>query len=283
MAFHGASPHFYESPEVVEEFGRDGGLIHEVVVAGRKQGIGKKFWAYLAHSPEVFEAVIQFVNEGRARPCIEYRRAIGLLESVNSIDAQQAGYCWLEKPQNYGVHYTKATLDVCMVENAQGKADWRLVYLFNLSLSNIVKKLEPGSVHYVPFGLVLERPPLGDWSHGAKPEGYYLINFKPQFLGCNWSAKVEEMEKLDGRFFWPNPASIAQAIMSAGTIPGADPTQVGRPEKKLLLRHGAHVAYDGNFVSITRWLDEKSVQWSPIEKDDDLASSAGVCIGLRWE
>jgi hypothetical protein len=44
-----------------EEFGKDIGLIHEVVVTGRKVGATKEFWAKLAHDEDLFRSVVSQV------------------------------------------------------------------------------------------------------------------------------------------------------------------------------------------------------------------------------
>ena len=48
-----------------DEFGKDEGLIHEVVVTGRKAGAGKEFWARLAHDEELFKRVVWLVMNPR--------------------------------------------------------------------------------------------------------------------------------------------------------------------------------------------------------------------------
>lgn len=45
------------------EFGKDHGLIHEVVVTGRKFGAGEEFWAALAHREDIFAKVFALVTE----------------------------------------------------------------------------------------------------------------------------------------------------------------------------------------------------------------------------
>jgi len=44
-----------------EEFGKDFGLIHEVVVTGRKVGATKEFWAKLAHNEDLFRSIVSRV------------------------------------------------------------------------------------------------------------------------------------------------------------------------------------------------------------------------------
>ncbi|MFH0814898.1 MAG: hypothetical protein V1902_02345 [Candidatus Falkowbacteria bacterium] len=43
----------------VEDFGKDLGLVHEVVVTGRKVGAGRDFWARLAHDEAFFRRVVE--------------------------------------------------------------------------------------------------------------------------------------------------------------------------------------------------------------------------------
>ena len=45
-----------------EEFGKEHGLIHEVVVTGRKVGADHEFWARLAHDEEIFRQVVSLVR-----------------------------------------------------------------------------------------------------------------------------------------------------------------------------------------------------------------------------
>ena len=43
------------------EFGKDQGLMHEVIVTGRKVGAYKNFWSSLAHDKELFKKVVSMV------------------------------------------------------------------------------------------------------------------------------------------------------------------------------------------------------------------------------
>ncbi len=44
------------------QFGTDLGLVHEMVVAGRKFGCGEDFYAMLAHNPDLFVEVVAYVQ-----------------------------------------------------------------------------------------------------------------------------------------------------------------------------------------------------------------------------
>src|SRR3989344_4004711 len=52
---HGAS-------READEFGKEHGLVHEVIVTGRKVGARKEFWSALAHDESLFRAVVDFWN-----------------------------------------------------------------------------------------------------------------------------------------------------------------------------------------------------------------------------
>lgn len=53
-------------PAEGEEFGREIGLIKEVLITGRKVGAGKKFWSRLAHDEELFRRVVEVVTPSSA-------------------------------------------------------------------------------------------------------------------------------------------------------------------------------------------------------------------------
>ena len=58
-----------------EEFGRDLGLIHEVVVTGRKVGADRDFWSSLAHNAELFSEIVDRVR-GLEPPIIQYTKLL---------------------------------------------------------------------------------------------------------------------------------------------------------------------------------------------------------------
>ncbi len=49
--------------EAAGDFGKDHGLMHEVIVTGRKVGAGKNFWKKLAHDEKLFTEVVGFVAQ----------------------------------------------------------------------------------------------------------------------------------------------------------------------------------------------------------------------------
>ncbi len=49
------------------DFGKDLGLIHEVVLSGRKVGADKNFWVFLSRNPETFSGVVKLVENARLK------------------------------------------------------------------------------------------------------------------------------------------------------------------------------------------------------------------------
>lgn len=46
-----------------QQFGKDMGLLHEVVVTGKRVGADREFWKALAHDVELFKRVVELVSE----------------------------------------------------------------------------------------------------------------------------------------------------------------------------------------------------------------------------
>jgi len=57
-------------------FGQDFGLIHEAIITGKKLGIGRNFWSALAHDPELFSLLADFVVK------VKDQREAGLPENT---------------------------------------------------------------------------------------------------------------------------------------------------------------------------------------------------------
>ena len=49
------------------EFGKDLGLIHQVILAGREIGADATFWAFLAYDKKVFAQVVELVKDARVK------------------------------------------------------------------------------------------------------------------------------------------------------------------------------------------------------------------------
>ena len=71
----------------VRKFGQDNGLIHNIIITGRKVGATDEFFAKLARDEALFRQVIEFVMEGGTTKGVAARppkadRQIGLIETL---------------------------------------------------------------------------------------------------------------------------------------------------------------------------------------------------------
>lgn len=61
----------------VSDFGKDLGLMHEVVVTGRKAGADREFWVKIAHDEGAFREAVKAVNGMDILLAVDYDRSIG--------------------------------------------------------------------------------------------------------------------------------------------------------------------------------------------------------------
>lgn len=84
-----------------EDFGKDLGLIHEVVVAGRKVGATREFWSALAHNQWLIKDVVGYVF-GKV-PRTQYPVVVNYDLSLDEVIGR-GGYRWVEpniKSENF--------------------------------------------------------------------------------------------------------------------------------------------------------------------------------------
>ncbi|OGZ20684.1 MAG: hypothetical protein A2654_00105 [Candidatus Nealsonbacteria bacterium RIFCSPHIGHO2_01_FULL_43_31] len=122
-----------------EDFGRDYGLIHEVVVTGRKAGAGREFWGKLAHDEELFKKVVSVVISG-FEPTTNQKRAREIM-GRNFFGVEEA-------IKHFGVNPTRqqlAALSEIPFSEAvleQSKDTHVLVAVFPLSILEIRGKVD---------------------------------------------------------------------------------------------------------------------------------------------
>lgn len=124
-----------------ENFGKDHGLIHEVVVTGRKIGAGQEFWAKLAHDEDLFRKVVTLVDRNgiEATTSQKLARAIG----IPVFGVEEAIRHLVLNPSRHQlaalseVPFTEATLEEC-------KDSHVLVAVFPLSIIEIHGKIPSG-------------------------------------------------------------------------------------------------------------------------------------------
>ncbi|MDA2936538.1 hypothetical protein MYX06_04950 [Patescibacteria group bacterium AH-259-L05] len=73
-------------------FGREVGLMSELIVTGRKVGAGRGFYAALAHNVELFKQVVDLVNIGPSYDVVvDYRRSLN--EMIKAAHCKTNQYC----------------------------------------------------------------------------------------------------------------------------------------------------------------------------------------------
>lgn len=84
-------------------FGKDLGLMSEVVVTGRKVGADRQFWSRLAHDEQKFREVVVAVNGEDVEPSTTFKAAMQIMRTRNVHGPDQI-------MKRFGVRYTKEEL-----------------------------------------------------------------------------------------------------------------------------------------------------------------------------
>ncbi len=203
------------------EFGKDHGLIHEMIVTGRKVGAGREFYSALAHDEALFKKAVAFVARGGEDIVQEVVVSIPLTEAEKAAIAILGTSKVLTRAQARGetefpLRYSEVTLRACAEENANGAADWRLVYLRGNSLRTERERV----------GTERKRQPCFDpdytwwlgesensWASVDFEPGYYLIDFAGRFGRTAWADQDVAIVKLGPQFVRAHEAMVTEAAM----------------------------------------------------------------------
>lgn len=99
-----------------DDFGREVGLIHEVLVTGRGVGAGKKFWGRLTHDRKLFAKVVAFVARDGYEATTIQRVARNIMRK-NMLGIEEVIQCFGVKPSKrqltalQEVPFTEAVLE----------------------------------------------------------------------------------------------------------------------------------------------------------------------------
>jgi hypothetical protein len=123
-------------------------------------------------------------------------QVIHILGAQKVVSARQASKTWkLKIPESDGVRYENCTFQQCANENANGLADWRLVFLFGLSLSEqlaiVGTNPEKGPCFYRSHWW-LQRSEKS-WVDRGQRAGYWLIDFRGRFGAMSWRKQQAEI------------------------------------------------------------------------------------------
>ena len=209
-----------QTAEEVTEFGKDIGLVHEVIVTGRKVGAGKEFWSKLAHDEELFAKTVAFVERDGTETVQEVLTSIPLTEAEKSAIAVLGPGKILTQGQAKGkqefpIRYFENTLRACAKENAEKGTDWRFVYLRGNSLTEERERVGANRKRQPCFydnGWWLGEKEAS-WATGKFESGYYLIDFNGRFGRTSWQNQEKEIEKLGPDFERTHEAAVTEAAL----------------------------------------------------------------------
>jgi len=176
------------------------------------------------HDPEKYADILQnFLEKGERTVTLALANNILGMNKVIS-NWQAARTAWLiEKIPDCDIYYHEETLRQCAEENAQGKADWRLVYCHGLSLREQREKRGTDRNKQPCFNKEsnwwLESKEDG-WATYKPQAGYYLINFRDQFGSLNWNQQEQEISKLGKEYERCHEAIFSEAIFTIFMVNG---------------------------------------------------------------
>lgn len=123
----------------VSEFGKDHGLIHEVVITGRKVGAGATFWSRLAHDEKLFRKIA--------------REVMGMAVATAPLNPSQfIGKEWAIIPEERDprsaalseVDFSQVLFETCLKENESSiKGEEKLIRL------KASKNIRPGATVFM--------------------------------------------------------------------------------------------------------------------------------------
>lgn len=221
-----------------EVFGKDEGLLHEVVVTGRKVGTPSElraFFAQLAHDEQRFRSVIKDVL-GRTELTEAERLASEILGTGKVLGHRDVCRVWKrDLPEVEPVIlFSEDILREFAKENAKGVADWRLIYVNGLSLREqreIVgfnRKKQPCFDPDYTWWLDKEQD---FWATQQVESGYRLFDLSARFSDMKWQAQEEEITKLDDSYERAEEPAVTEICFSNFSL---------SPNKERLLSNWYH-------------------------------------------
>ncbi len=144
-------------------------------------------------------------------------RALNILGEQKVLTVEQAAKARkLSASQNVAIRYSEATLRECSDQNKRADTDWRLVYVFGLSLRELRDQvgtnpnLQP-CVYKNDWWL--EKQEDG-WANEKPESGYYLIDFNGRWGSTSWNNQEENIQKLGSDYERTHETVISEATFS---------------------------------------------------------------------
>lgn len=256
-----------DTVRLADDFGKDLGLIHEVVVTGRKVGTTSElsaFFARLAHDESLFRSVMDNVLDRVGLTKAE-RLALEILGEGRVVGYKDACRIWQvdQADAEPATPYTEEILTQAAERNQNSGEDWRLVYCTGLSLRSQLevmgdnRKKQPCFDRDYKWWLEAQQ---GEWANKAIGPGYRLLDFSCPFTSKNWQQQSDAITASGEQFARAEEQAVAEACFSNYIVNGKERLLQGRYHwGQLRPANGDHVCVglfdDDGFHVYNRWGD----------------------------
>lgn len=189
-----------------------------VVESGIRASQMKDFWSKVADGTINGEIFHGFLENPRKFLCdrVTLARAVNILGAGKVLTAEQAAKAWnVAVPENARIRYTEARLRQCAEENRTKGMNWRLVYVYGISLREQREKVGTDKTSqpcYYANTWWLERSEDA-WACEKPEAGYYLVDFNGRW-GRSWQKQDEEIAKLGPEFERAHEAVVSEASLA---------------------------------------------------------------------
>jgi len=205
----------------LENFGKDLGLMHKMVVTGRKVGTSKElsaFFARLAHDEDLFRSTMDSILN-RVRLTATEQLALKILGKGKVIGHTDACRIWQvnQSETEPVMPYSKEIIRQAAECNQNGGEDWRLVYCTGLSLRAQFEIMGDNRKKQPCFDKDYKwwcESQQDEWANKPIEAGYRLLDFSCPFTSKNWTSQNEAITASGDQFTRAEEQAVVEACLS---------------------------------------------------------------------
>jgi len=211
----------------LNEFGKDLGLAHEMIVTARKVTTSEElieFLSKLADDKELLRSTVDTVL-GRGKMTAEERLALEILGKGKVIGYRDACRIWqVDQLEDEPVLPYKDILREAAEANESG-ADWRLVYCTGLSLRAQLEVIgnsrnkQPCFDENCEWWLEIQHD---EWANKAIKSGYRLLDFSCPFTSKTWKQQRDTITESGEQFARAEEQAVAEACLGNYILNGKE-------------------------------------------------------------
>jgi hypothetical protein len=217
-----------ETVRLIDDFGKDLGLMHEVVVTGRKVSTPNEltaFFAKLAHDEDLLRSMMDSVLNRVGLTAAE-RLALEILGEGKVIGYKDAHRIWLvDQPEiEPAMPYNEEILHQATERNQNGE-DWRLVYCTGLSLRAQLEVMGDNRKKQPCFDRDYKwwrENQQDEWANKPVEAGYRLLDFSCPFTSKNWQQQNDAITASGEQFVRAEEQAVAEACFSNFVMNGKE-------------------------------------------------------------